>query len=171
MPTPLPQHGPGDGSETRIGVEPGERWLLVLGAAALLGFVGWTLPLLTQWATSLPWLAMQGPLELVRVAGDATPGWARVVAGSVIGAVVGLYLAAAATVITVSDRAIVIAKGSSRLRLARSQVHEAAVENKRLVLRDHTDVELSYEKIDGDATRLAEALVRYGWRDAPTGHP
>lgn len=164
-------HGPADATETRISMGPGEMWVLVLGAAALAGPILWAVPMLTQWATaSLPWLPVQGPLRLVTAAGDATPGWARLVVGSVIGAVVGLGLALAATVITVSDRAIVIAKGASRVRLARSQVHEATIESKHLVLRDRADVELSYDKVDGDLDWLAEALVRHGWRDTPAPH-
>lgn len=152
-------------SETRI-AEPLSTAVIL---AAIFGLLGGALlsagPQLANWALDLPWTPLAGPLRLVQEVGGFLPWWVLGLVGLVVGIGAGLFLFHAEPVICVSDRAIVIVKGDSRSRAARSQVAEVSVHDRQLVIRDRDDVELVHQKLDrAMAARVVEALLHHGWR-------
>ena len=147
----------------RIGPRPRTTAAVVLSTPVVGAALGLLLPTLTGWALSLPWLPLQGPVRLLDQLGAVAPWWALVLVGLVAGTLVGLGLLDGFTTVTVTDREVVVVRGSERRRWARSQVHEAVVEGRHLSLRDERDVDLVRERVDGSIPALVEALRRHGW--------
>lgn len=137
---------------------------VLLGVGGLL--LGLLLPTAAQWVLSLPWVPLQGPLELIQRIDAVVPVWVLPVVGVLAGAVLALVGAGQEPVVVVSERELVITRGDQRTRVARSQVGEVRVEGKHLVVRDHGDVELAHQRVSGDVAVLQDALRRHDWPSA-----
>lgn len=157
-------------SSTRVALPARHAALIVAVLAALGAGLALALPPVCREVASWPWAPLQGPLRLLGQATATVAGWVLLVAGVVVGAVAGAAVAGQTSVITVSYREVLVTEGSRRVRVARAQVAEAEVSRGHLVLRDRDDVELAYEKVDGDVEQLRAALERHGWtRPVPGG--
>lgn len=149
---------------TRLGLDRASWVLLAGGGAVLGGGLGLVLDPLTTWATGLRWLPAPDLVRVLNELAIATPTWAQILAGLVLGVVAGVLLGRQATVVEVTADEIVVVEGSRRQRLARSQVGAAVLDRGRLSVRDHRDVDLVDVKVDVDVDELRRALRAHDWQ-------
>jgi hypothetical protein len=155
--------GTPDEDRTRVALRR-EDVAFLIGCGVVLGAVlGSVLGTVTGWLVTLDWIPARGPVALVDRFATWAPLWVRALVCAAAGAGFGAFFAGQATVVEVSGRDVVIVKEGKRRRWARSQVGEAVLEGKWLSLRDHDDVDLVSEKVDGDPESLRRALARHGW--------
>jgi len=82
--------------------------------------------------------------------------------GGVLGFLAGVLLIHDEPILTISSSELLVCKGDRRHRFARAQVGAVGIINRHLVIRDHSNVELLYVKID-QRNRVEAALRAGDW--------
>lgn len=153
---------------TVVSIHAWEQALLWGGFPVLGMAAGWLVKALAGWATTLPWVPFQGPLELIE---SLPEPWATIGA-FVVGGVAGLVIAFIAhqdnLTVTVSGDTVTLRRGDSTRELAGGSVDGVFVDDKRLVLLGQDTGELARERSDLATTRLRDAFTAHGyaWHDA-----
>jgi hypothetical protein len=160
------------GGATVVGPAPLERALVWTGFPLLGAGAGWLLRWLAGWATSLPWVPFQGPLELVA----SVPDPQATIGSLALGVVGGLVVAALAEQdyvrVAVDDEQVTIARGRSSRRVPRASIAAVFLDSKQLVLLGQATDELAREGGDlPDAERLQAAFAARGYPWVPGGDP
>ncbi|MFJ6326989.1 MULTISPECIES: hypothetical protein [unclassified Rhizobium] len=130
-----------------------------IGGAILL----FLLPKGAVWAlANLPWVPWDGPLKLLIAGEQMVTRWGVAAIGGVLGFLAGVLLIHDEPTLTISSSELLVCKGDKRHRFARAQVGAVGIINKHLVIRDHSNVELLYVKID-QRNRVEAALRAGDW--------
>lgn len=148
---------------TRVAPTTAATVLLSAGGVVVGAVLGALLDPVAGWVSRQGWLPFQALLDQVDRFAGWSPVWAQLLVGAAVGLAVGMFLVSQATVVEVDGREIVVVQGSTRRRFARSQVGAAVLEGRHLSLRDHADVDLVREGVDGDVATLQDALREHGW--------
>lgn len=151
----------------------GER-VLIWGGFPLVGAVlGWLLPIVADWAVSLPWFPFQGPLELVA----GLPALVATIGGLVLGLVAGVVLALVSeseyTTVTVADDKVTLRNDAETRTVERADATAVFRDGTDLVLLGPDTGELARQGGDMPAPeRLRAAFRRHGypWRDDGDPH-
>ncbi|MFE0016539.1 hypothetical protein ACFWXH_16940 [Mesorhizobium sp. NPDC059054] len=130
----------------------------VIGGGAFVAF----LPDLAGWLLELPWVPWEEPLNLALTIGQKLSPWALAIIGGLLGLGGGFLIVHDEPTVSVSADELIVQRGDKRYRFARSQVRTAMISNKRLLVRDHDDVELLYIKL-AQRREVAGALREKGW--------
>jgi hypothetical protein len=139
----------------------------LIGAAA-----GWLLKSLAEWATSLPWVPFQGPLELVASVPDPQATIGSLALGVAGGLVVAVLAEQDYVRVTVEDDQLTVTRGGSSRRVPRASVEAVFLDGKQLVLLGHETDEVVREGGDlPDAERLQAAFRAHGYPWVPGGDP
>jgi hypothetical protein len=162
---------PGGGA-TVVAPPPAERALVWVGFPLIGAAAGWLLKSLAEWATSLPWVPFQGPLELVASVPDPQATIGSLALGVAGGLVVAVLAEQDYVRVTVDDDQLTVARGGSSRRVPRASVEAVFLDGKQLVLLGHETDELVREGGDlPDAKRLEAAFRAHGYPWMPGGDP
>jgi hypothetical protein len=162
---------PGGGA-TVVAPPPGERALVWVGFPLIGAAAGWLLKSLAEWATSLPWVPFQGPLELVASVPDPQATIGSIALGVAGGLVVAVLAEQDYVRVTVEDDQLTVTRGGSSRRVPRASVAAVFLDGKQLVLLGHATDELAREGGDlPDAERLDAAFRAHGYPWVPGGDP
>ena len=160
------------GGATVVAPAPVERALVWVGFPLIGAGAGWLLQWLAGWATSLPWVPFQGPLELVASVPDPQASIGSLALGIVGGLVVAVLAEQDYVRVTVEDDQVTIARGGSSRPVRRASIGAVFVDGKQLVLLGQATDELAREGGDlPDAERLQAAFVGRGYPWVPGGDP
>ncbi len=156
---------------TVVSLTPVER-MLVLIVPPVLGIVlGYFLPSIADWASHLPWVPFQGPLQLIA---SLQAKWVIVVT-TIVGLIAGLWLTAEAMsdslVIEVSDEEVRLRSKGIVQAFARSDVATAFIDGKQLVLLGKFGEELARETYESSHANVARAFGKHGFPWASLGDP
>jgi hypothetical protein len=160
------------GGATVVAPAPAERALVWVGFPLIGAVAGWLLKSLAEWATTLPWVPFQGPLELVA----SVPEPYATIGSLALGAAGGLVVAVLAEQdyvrVAVDDDEVTISRGGSSRRVPRASVAAVFLDGKQLVLLGHATEELDREGGDlPDGKRLQVAFEARGYPWVPGGDP
>jgi len=151
------------GEPTVLGLTLRDRLLFIIGAPALGLVLGFYLPRIADWATTLPWMPLEGPFRLI---GSLDGFWAAV-GFVVVGVALGLFAAFAVfsmtLKVTLTDTEIRLDKDDKTRTFARSDVGAVFVEGKRLVLLDRESRELAREELEASAEDAERAFRARGY--------
>lgn len=162
---------PGGGA-TVVAPPPAERALVWVGFPLIGAAAGWLLKSLAEWATSLPWVPFQGPLELVASVPDPQATIGSLALGVAGGLVVAVLAEQDYVRVTVEDDQLTVTRGGSSRRVPRASVEAVFLDGKQLVLLGHETDELVREGGDlPDAERLEAAFRAHGYPWVPGGDP
>lgn len=162
---------PGGGA-TVVAPPPAERALVWVGFPLIGAAAGWLLKSLAEWATSLPWVPFQGPLELVASVPDPQATIGSLALGVAGGLVVAVLAEQDYVRVTVEDDQLTVTRGGSSRRVPRASVEAVFLDGKQLVLLGHETDELVREGGDlPDAERLQAAFRAHGYPWVPGGDP
>ena len=162
---------PGGGA-TVVAPPPLERALVWVGFPLIGAAAGWLLKSLAEWATSLPWVPFQGPLELVASVPDPQATIGSLALGVAGGLVVAVLAEQDYVRVTVEDDQLTVTRGGSSRRVPRASVEAVFLDGKQLVLLGHETDELVREGGDlPDAERLEAAFRAHGYPWVPGGDP
>jgi hypothetical protein len=147
-----------------LGLSAGDRLLIVLGAPALGLAAGYLLPRGAEWAvSSLSWVPMRGPLELIA---SFDGSWA-LIAFLVAGVVLGLGVAYAAIVeslrVTVTGSEIRLDRDEKSRTIARADVDLVFLDGKALVVLDGESRQLARERHEATADKVERIFRAYGY--------
>lgn len=146
-----------------LGISPAVRLLLYVGAPALGLALGYFLPRIADWALTLPWVPMGGPLRLI--ASFEGP-WALglcVVAGLVLGLGLAFVATVEALTVTLTDSQIRLRKDQKSRTIERSDVDAVFVDAKLLVVLDRESRQLVRERHESTAAGLERAFRAHGY--------
>jgi hypothetical protein len=162
---------PGGGA-TVVAPPPAERALVWVGFPLIGAAAGWLLKSLAEWATSLPWVPFQGPLELVASVPDPQATIGSLALGVAGGLVVAVLAEQDYVRVTVEDDQLTVTSGGSSRRVPRASVEAVFLDGKQLVLLGHETDELVREGGDlPDAERLQAAFRAHGYPWVRGGDP
>jgi hypothetical protein len=162
---------PGGGA-TVVAPPPAERALVWVGFPLIGAAAGWLLKSLAEWATSLPWVPFQGPLELVASVPDLQATIGSLALGVAGGLVVAVLAEQDYVRVTVEDDQLTVTRGGSSRRVPRASVEAVFLDGKQLVLLGHETDEVVREGGDlPDAERLEAAFRAHGYPWVPGGDP
>jgi hypothetical protein len=162
---------PGGGA-TVVAPPPLERALVWVGFPLIGAGAGWLLKSLAEWATSLPWVPFQGPLELVASVPDPQATIGGIALGVAGGLVVAVLAERDCVRVTVEDDQLTVTRGGSSQRVPRASIGAVFLDGKQLVLLGHGTDELAREGGDPpDAERLEAAFRAHGYPWVPGGDP
>jgi hypothetical protein len=162
---------PGGGA-TVVAPPPAERALVWVGFPLIGAAAGWLLKSLAEWATSLPWVPFQGPLELVASVPDPQATIGSLALGVAGGLVVAVLAEQDYVRVTVEDDQLTVTRGGSSRRVPRASVEAVFLDGKQLVLLGHETDEVVREGGDlPDAERLEAAFRAHGYPWVPGGDP
>jgi hypothetical protein len=160
------------GGATVVAPAPGERALVWVGFPLVGAAAGWLLKALAEWATSLPWVPFQGPLELVATVPDPEATIGSLALGIVGGLAVAMLAEQDYVRVTVGDDQVTITRGGSSQPVPRASIGAVFLDGKQLVLLGHATEELAREGGDlPDAERLQAAFAARGYPWVPGGDP
>jgi hypothetical protein len=162
---------PGGGA-VGVAPPPAERALVWVGFPLIGAAAGWLLKSLAEWATSLPWVPFQGPLELVASVPDPQATIGSLALGVAGGLVVAVLAEQDYVRVTVEDDQLTVTRGGSSRRVPRASVEAVFLDGKQLVLLGHETDEVVREGGDlPDAERLQAAFRAHGYPWVPGGDP
>lgn len=149
--------------------------VVLFGGFPLVGLVlGFFLPRIADWATTLDWVPFQGPLELIA---GWDEWWVSVIC-IVIGLLAGVLLAAIALEdtlkVTVTGQSVEFLKNQKTVTVPREKVAVAFLDGKEIVLQDSTSRELAREKHDqlkSEAKQIPAAFRAHGYPWSDGGDP
>jgi hypothetical protein len=157
-------------SDRRITARP--RALVWVGFPLVGAAAGWLLKSLAGWATTLPWVPFQGPLELVGSVPDPYATIGSLALGIVGGLVVAVLAEQDHLRVTVEDDQVTIARGGSSRPVRRASVAAVYLDGNQPVLLGPATDELAREGGGlPDATRLQTAFEAHGYPWMPGGDP
>jgi hypothetical protein len=150
----------------------GERALVWVGFPLVGAGAGWLLRWLAGWATSLPWVPFQGPLELLASVPDPQAMIGSLALGIVGGLVVAVLAEHDYVKVAVADGQVTITRGGSSRHVPRASIGAVFLDGRQLVLLGHATEELAREGGDlPDAKPLQAAFAARGYPWVPGGDP
>lgn len=157
-------------------VEPSRNTRLTLWwGLPLLGIVvGWLLKTLAGWALDLPWVPLEGPLELIESLPPLVAAVGGVIVGGIAGALLAHFVESELVHVEVSEHGATIGRAAHAQRVQRADVGAVYVEAKQLVVLGTDTTELVRATFDlsaGDRERLARAFTGHAWPWCPDGDP
>ncbi|TCO33141.1 hypothetical protein EV652_103140 [Kribbella steppae] len=149
--------------------------VVLFGGLPLLGLVlGYFLPRIADWASTLGWVPFQGPLKLIA---GWDEWWVSVIC-IVIGLLAGVLLAAMALEdtlkVTVTRQSVEFLKNQKTVTVPREKVAVAFLDGKEIVLQDSSSRELAREKHDqlkSEAKQIPAAFRAHGYPWSEGGDP
>ena len=145
------------------GFEANDR-LFVFGIFGAVGLaLGLLLPLLAQWASQVPWMPFQGPLQLLGSFNNSWLTWVRPLAGLILGLLLALYTIHTSAVLSFSGDLIRVRKGSRETVIRRDQVDGVRRQGSTITILNATGRELFKDDVEGDRDEHRDAFIRHGY--------
>lgn len=143
-------------------------WILCppLGAILL-----WLVQASAGWISSLRWMPMRGPFELIDAVDEPWATGAALLLGALGGLLVAGITAAERLTVTVAADGVTLIRGDSTRNVDRTRITGAFRDGKQLVLLGTATEELVREPSDLSAGRLRDAFEAYGYRWYADGDP
>lgn len=151
---------------TRVGgLRPADRWLTVLLFGAVGLGVGFAFPYLARWASELPWMPFQGPLQLLGSFEHDWLVWGRPLIGLALGMVLSLFAIRVSPVLTLSDDRIEIREGDDVTVIEREKVDGVRRRGSKILILSSTGRELFHGEVEGSKAEIEEAfrVHHYPW--------
>ncbi|SCW63692.1 hypothetical protein SAMN04487970_102275 [Paenibacillus tianmuensis] len=148
------------------------RALIFVGCTILGIALGYFIPMIAQWASTLPWIPFQGPLKLISSFSGA---WVTTVVTSLLGLLAGLWLAEEVIKdtlrVVVSGETIRLEKDGGGQELSFENISMVFLDGKQLVFLGHAGQELARDKYEWASERIVSALTAHGYAWSPDGDP
>lgn len=148
---------------TVLGLSTLDKILIRVVPPVLGGVLGWFIPAIAKWATSLAWVPFQGPLEII----TSFHGPWVVIVTAFLGLIAGIWLSDVAMkeslFIHLSDKEVRFTIHESEQIFKRDEVSAVFMDGKHLVLLGMKGQELYREKPEVNKVQVAEAFVRHGY--------
>jgi len=149
---------------TRVGeLRRTDRVLTVLLFGAVGLGAGFAFPYLAGWASQLPWVPFQGPLQLLGSFDHDWLVWGRPVIGTVVGVGLSLFALRATPVLTLTDERVEIRAGDEVTIIDREKVDGVRRKGRKVVILSATGRELFNGEVEGGKDEIREAFVRHDY--------
>ncbi|MBM9458706.1 hypothetical protein JK386_02215 [Nocardioides sp. zg-536] len=155
---------PAPGPQTVGGFDrAGTLW--VLGLFGLGGAVlGVVIPVLARWATELPWLPFQGPLELVGSFDQAWLVWGRPAIGVLAGLALATWVLLQSPVLTIGPEEIQVRRrGEVERVIARDKVDSVHLAGSKVVIETASGRKLFEDEVEGSKAATRDAFLAHGY--------
>ncbi|MFD8479324.1 hypothetical protein [Kitasatospora sp. NPDC059673] len=153
-----------------------DRVLVAVGFPVLGAGAGFLVKLLAHWASTLPWIPWQGPLDLIAKAPEPAATIGSLVLGALLGGAIVVLAERGYVTVTVEQDRITTDRADSSRSAPRPAISGVFADRKRLVVLGTQGEELIAEYRNEGADlpsveRLAEAFRAHGYPWLPDGDP
>lgn len=141
----------------------GQAWVLVLFGAGGAG-LGALLPLLARWASGLPWVPFQGPLELLSSFDSTWLVWGRPLLGLLVGLAFAVWVLTDSPVLEISPEAVEVRRrGEVERVIPRAKVDAVYRRRGAIVIESAQGRTLFDADVEGDREAVREAFIAAGY--------
>lgn len=148
---------------TRLGFDSGAKGLII-GVCAVVGLLlGVLIRPVADWATTLAWVPMQGPLELIASANNPWVGWLLVLLGLVAGLAMAGAIIHQSPVLLIGPESVQVKQKGQERRIPRSQVATVYREGGHLILETEKGRTLFRGDVEGGKDVVRQAFVSRGY--------
>lgn len=143
--------------------QSGRLWVLGLFGVGGLA-LGALLPVLARWATELPWVPFQGPLELVASFDDPWLVWGRPILGLAAGLAFAFWVILNSPVLSIGPEEIEVRRrGQVERVIQRSKVDSVHRRGSKVVIETDRGRKLFEDDVEGDKTSVRDAFISQGY--------
>lgn len=148
---------------TRLGFDGGARGLIT-GVCAVVGLLlGLLIRPVADWATTLAWVPMQGPLELIASADHAWVGWLLPVLGLGAGLAIAAVIMHDSPVLHVGAETVRVEQKGQERTIRRPEIATIYRDGSALVLETTQGRTLFRGEVEGGKAAVREAFTSRGY--------
>ncbi len=139
----------------------------------LIGLVlGWFLPSTAKWASTLPWVPFQGPLNLIASYNGAWVGFATMALGLVAGIALTFLSFHESLEMIIDDEKIIFKLRNDEMNFKKKDISLVFMDGKQIVLLGNDEKELFRYKQELNKNTVAAAFLNhdYLWSDSEPFH-
>lgn len=141
----------------------GDRIFLAVVAPVVGGLVGFILPRIASWATTLTWIPFQGPFELVA---SWSGWWVQYVlmgVGILLGGAFVAFAFFEALRVVVAETGIRVTQDGETADVSRSEIATVFVDGKELVILDSTSRQVIRAPIEENPSAVEQVFTSHGY--------
>lgn len=144
-----------------------DKVILWLGFPLIGLVLGWFLPSIAKWGSSLPWLPFQGPLKLIASYNGAWVGFVTMILGLIAGIAFTFLSFHESLETSVYDDKVILKLRNEEIILKNQDISLVFMDKKQLVLLGNDEKELFRCKQELNKSRVGAAFIKhhYVWSD------
>lgn len=156
-----------DNNYTLLNFSKTDKVILWLGFPLLGLVLGWFLPSIAKWTSTLPWVPFQGPLNLIASYNGAWVGFITMVLGLLVGIMVTLFSFHESLEMTIYDEKVKLKLRDDETILKKEDISIVFIDGKQLVLLGNDEKELFRYKQELNRNTVGAAFLKhnYLWSD------
>lgn len=157
-----------DNNYTLLNFSKTDKVILWLGFPLLGLVLGWFLPSIAKWTSTLPWIPFQGPLNLIASYNGAWVGFITMILGFLAGIMVTIFSFHESLEITIYDEKVKLKLRDDETILKKEDISIVFIDGKQLVLLGNDEKELFRYKQELNRNTVGAAFLKhnYLWSDA-----
>ncbi|MDJ0392689.1 hypothetical protein QMK17_05030 [Rhodococcus sp. G-MC3] len=152
-----------DKNESVLWFSVGDRVFLGVVAPVVGGLLGFFLPRVAGWATTLAWVPFQGPLELVSSWSDWWVRYVFTVGGVMLGAAFVAFVLYNSVKIVVAEVGIRLTENGETREISRSAAATVFLDGKELVVLDGSSRQIVRTPVEERSAAVQQAFVSHGY--------
>jgi len=130
----------------------------------LIGLVlGWFLPSIAKWASTLPWVPFQGPLNLIASYTGAWVGFITMALGLVAGIALTFFSFHESLEMTIDDEKIILKLRNDEMNLNKKDISLVFMDGKQIVLLGNDEKELFRFKQELNNNTVGAAFLKHDY--------
>lgn len=144
-----------------------DKVILWLGFPLIGLVIGWILPSIAKWGSSLPWVPFEGPLKLIASYNGAWVGFITMILGLIAGVILTLLSFHESLEMSIYDDRVILKLRDDEIILKKKDISLVFMDKKQLVLLGIDEKELFRCKQELNKSRVATAFIKhnYLWSD------
>lgn len=151
------------GPATVLGLSTAVRTSLIIGGPLLGLVLGYYLPAIAAWLSTLPWIPMRGPLRLIAFFDEWWATVAFLTAGLLLGALFAHTAITGSLRLVVTDRSLRLDLDGESRTIARDLIDAVFLDGPELVVLDRESRQLARERHESTADAIARAMRAHGY--------
>lgn len=153
----------GDAPATVLGLSTAVRTLLIVGGPLLGLVLGYYLPAIAGWLSTLPWIPMRGPFRLIAFFDEWWAGVAFLITGLLLGALFAHAAITGSLRLVVTDRSLRLDLDERSRTVDRELIDAVFLDGPELVVLDRESRQLARERHESTAEAIAQAMRAHGY--------
>jgi len=152
-----------DNNYTLLNFSKTDKVILWFGFPLVGLVLGWFLPSIAKWASTLPWVPFQGPLNLIASYNGAWVSFITMVLGLVVGIMVTLFSFHESLEMTIYDEEVMLKLRDDETILKKEDISLVFIDGKQIVLLGNDEKELFRYKQELKRNTVGTAFLKHNY--------
>ncbi|MFJ7185099.1 YqeB family protein [Lysinibacillus xylanilyticus] len=152
-----------DNNYTLLNFSKTDKVILWFGFPLVGLVLGWFLPSIAKWASTLPWVPFQGPLNLIASYNGAWVSFITMVLGLLVGIMVTLFSFHESLEMTIYDEEVMLKLRDDETILKKEDISLVFIDGKQIVLLGNDEKELFRYKQELNRNTVGTAFLKHNY--------